>query len=198
MVGVARQITAGSSEREILKLTAIGLRGRARLRRWLDGRGAPGSSCTRQSAPDHGVATVLLPLVVGLTCAHELEIARDDLQPGSHPVLPIGPGPRFQSSVDEHPHPLLEVLRERLRPLPEDDHAHPLGAVFPLPLGRPRSKVAGDVDSQRRRAARAVSQLGIIPQVADDTGLEHLPWPFWGHLTKREKSYANAAVPPTE
>src|SRR5687768_12316250 len=118
MVGVTRLIMADSSERDILKLTAIGLGGRARLRRWLDGRGALGSSCTRQRAPDHGAATVLLPLVVGLTCAHELEIARDDLQPGPHPVLPIGPGSRFQSSVDEHPHPLLKVLRERLRSLP--------------------------------------------------------------------------------
>src|SRR3954471_24751742 len=95
MAGVARVITAGSSERKILKLTAIGLGlgGRTRLRRWLDGRGAPGSNCTGQRAPDHDVATVLLPLVVGLTWAHKLDIARDDLQPGSHPVLPIGPWP---------------------------------------------------------------------------------------------------------
>ena len=82
-VGVARLFTAGSSEREILKLTASGrgLGGRARPRRWLDGRGAPSSSGTRQRAPDRGVATVLLPLVVGLTWAHKLDIARDDLQP---------------------------------------------------------------------------------------------------------------------
>src|SRR5215217_551982 len=98
MVGVARLITAGSSEREIFKLTTIGLGlvGRTRPRRWLDGRVAPGFSCTRRRAPDHGVATVLLPLVVGLPRAHEVAIARDDLQPGPHPVLSIGPGSCFQ------------------------------------------------------------------------------------------------------
>src|SRR5215210_1390199 len=120
MVGMARLITAGSSEREILKFTAsgLGLAGRTSPRRWLDGRGAPSSSRTRQRAPDCGVATVLLPLVVGLTCARKLDIARDDLQPGPHPVLPIGPGPRLEPAIHEHPSPLLEVLRERLRPLP--------------------------------------------------------------------------------
>src|SRR5215216_960797 len=108
---VTRLIAAGSSEREILKLAALGLGGRARPRPWLDGWGAPGSGRSRRGAPDHGVATVLLLLVIDLTHARELDIAGDDLQPGPHPVLPIGPGPRFQSAVGEHPHPLLEVLR---------------------------------------------------------------------------------------